>query len=200
MKLITERADVQDRIIDYLQSIGWEYLYPNDIQNLRAYDIKQPFLIPVVKQKLGELNRGIITEENVDEVIRRLKFLPANLQGNEEFLSYLRGQKTVYVDKERRERNIKLVDYNIPENNSFSITKEFWFEDKSKRRADIVLFLNGLPIGIIETKSPVVEEAEEEAFSQLKIYNEDLPELFKFLQFYATCDGIRLYYGPTWKY
>jgi type I restriction enzyme R subunit len=200
MKLITERADVQDRIIDYLQSIGWEYLYPNDIQNLRVYDIKQPFLIPVVKQKLGELNRGIITEENVDEVIRRLKFLPANLQGNEEFLAYLRGQKTFYVDKEKRERNIKLVDYNNPENNSFSITKEFWFEDKSKRRADIVLFLNGLPIGIIETKSPVVEEAEEVAFGQIKLYNDDLPELFKFLQFYATCDGIRLYYGPTWKY
>lgn len=200
MRLISERADVQDRIIDYLQSIGWEYLYPNDIQNLRAYNIKQPFLIPIAKRKLEELNRGIITDENVDEILRRLKFLPANLQGNEEFLSYLRGQKTVYVDKERRERNIKLVDYNNPENNSFSITKEFWFEDKSKRRADIVLFLNGLPIGIIETKSPVVEEAEEEAFSQLKIYNEDLPELFKFLQFYAACDGIRLYYGPTWKY
>jgi len=95
MKLITERADVQDRIIDYLQSIGWEYLYPNDIQNLRVYDIKQPFLIPVVKQKLGELNRGIITEENVDEVIRRLKFLPANLQGNEEFLSLFERTKDV---------------------------------------------------------------------------------------------------------
>jgi type I restriction enzyme R subunit len=200
MKFITERTDVQDRIIDYLQSIGWEFLYPDDIQNLRAYDIKQPFLTPVVKEKLKELNRGIITDENVDEILRRLKFLPANLQGNEEFLSYLRGQKTVYIDKERRERNIKLADYNNPENNSFSITKEFWFEDKNKRRADIVLFLNGLPIGIIETKSPVVEEAEEAAFSQLKIYNEDLPELFKFLQFYAACDGIRLYYGPTWKY
>ncbi|RLG30365.1 type I restriction endonuclease subunit R, partial [Methanosarcinales archaeon] len=112
MRLITERTDVQDRIIDYLQSIGWEFLYPDDIQNLRAYDIKQPFLIPVVKQKLGELNRGIITNENVDEILRRLKFLPANLQGNEEFLAYLRGKKTAYVDKERRERNIKFVDYN----------------------------------------------------------------------------------------
>ncbi|MBE0516998.1 MAG: HsdR family type I site-specific deoxyribonuclease [Methanophagales archaeon] len=200
MKLITERTDVQNRIIDYLQSIGWEYVPPNDIQNLRAYDIKQPFLVPVVKEKLKELNRGIITDENVEEIIRRLKFLPANLQGNEEFLSYLRGQKTVYVEKERRERNIKLVDYNNPGNNSLSLTKEFWFEDRNTRRADIVLFLNGLPIGMMETKSPVVEEAEEEAFSQIKIYNEDLPELFKFLQFYATSDGIRLYYGPTWKY
>jgi type I restriction enzyme R subunit len=200
MRLISERADVQDRIIEYLQSIGWEYVPPNDIQNLRAYDIKQPFLIPVVKEKLKELNRGIITDENVEEIIRRLKFLPANLQGNEEFLSYLRGQKTVYVEKERRERNIKLVDYNNPGNNSLSLTKEFWFEDRNTRRADIVLFLNGLPFGIIETKSPAVEEAEEEAFSQIKIYNEDLPELFKFLQFYAVCDGIRLYYGPTWKY
>ncbi len=200
MRLISERTDVQDRIIDYLQSIGWEYLPPNDIQNLRAYDIKEPLLIPIVKEKLEELNRGIITDENVDEILRRLKLLPANLQGNEEFLSYLRGKKTVYVEKERRERNIKLVDYNNPGNNCFSITKEFWFEDKNKRRADIVLFLNGLPVGIIETKSPVVEEAEEAAFSQLKIYNEDLPEFFKFLQVYATSDGIRLYYGPTWKY
>lgn len=200
MKLISERTDVQDRIIDYLQSIGWEYLPPNDVQNLRAYDIREPLLIPIVKEKLEELNRGIITDENVDEILRRLRLLPANLQGNEDFLSYLRGQKTVYVEKERRERNIKLVDYDNPRNNRFSITKEFWFEDKNKRRADIVLFLNGLPIVIIETKSPVVEEAEEAAFSQLKIYNEDLPELFKYLQFYATSDGIRLYYGPTWKY
>lgn len=200
MRLITERADVQDRMIDYIQSIGWEYLPPQDVQNLRHYDIKEPLLVPIVEEKLKELNKNIITNETANEILRKLRFLPANIQGNEEVLKYLQGQKTVYVEKEQRERNIKLIDYDNPRNNHFAFTKEFWFEDKQRRRLDIVLFVNGFPIADIETKSPVVVEAEEEAFEQIRIYNEDLPELFKFLQFYAVCDGIRLYYGTTWKY
>jgi len=60
------------------------------------------------QEKLEELNRGIITDENVDEILRRLKFSLANFQGNEEFLAYLSGQKTVYVEKERRGKNIVL--------------------------------------------------------------------------------------------
>ncbi|PIU55946.1 MAG: deoxyribonuclease HsdR, partial [Chloroflexi bacterium CG07_land_8_20_14_0_80_45_17] len=200
MKLITERTDVQDRIIDYLQSIGWEYLPPQDVQNLRHYDIKEPFLIPIVEEKLGELNKGVITNESVGEIIRKLRLLPPNIQGNEEFLNYLQGWRTVYVEKEQREKNIKLVDYDNPKNNSLAFTKEFWFEGRDRRRLDIVLFVNGFPIADIETKSPTVVEAKEEAFEQVRLYNADLPELFKFLQFYAVCDGIRLYYGPTWKY
>jgi type I restriction enzyme R subunit len=105
MELITEKIDVQDRIIDYLQFIGWEYLPPEDIQNLRAYDIKEAFLIPIFRKKLKALNKGIITDKNIDEVIKRLKFLPANLQANEEFLKYLCGQKSIYIEKERRENH-----------------------------------------------------------------------------------------------
>jgi len=200
MKLITEKTDVQDRMIDYIQSIGWEYLPPQDVQNLRHYDIREPFLIPIVGEKLKELNKGIITNERANELLRKLRLLPPKIQGNEEFLNYLQGRRTVYVEKEQRERNIKLVDYDDPKNNSFAFTKEFWVEDRQRRRLDIVLFVNGFPIADIETKSPTVVEAEEEALEQIKIYNDDLPELFKFLQFYAVCDGIRLYYGPTWKY
>ena len=98
MKLITERTDVHDRIIDYLQSIGWEYLPPDDIQNLRAYDIKQPFLIPVVKEKLKELNRGIITDENTLE---------------QEFFKV--------VDEEKRVTNI--IDYFFDEERRNEFTK-----------------------------------------------------------------------------
>jgi len=72
MKLITERTDVQDRMIDYLQSIGWEYLPPQDVQNLRHYDVREPLLVPIVEEKLKELNKGIITNEIVDEVLRKL--------------------------------------------------------------------------------------------------------------------------------
>ena len=200
MPLITEKIDVQNKIIDCLISIGWDYLPPSDILTLRGGNLKEPFLTSIAKEKLKELNPGLITDRNVDDIIKRLRLLPANIGGNEEFLGFLRGRKTVYFEKEKRERNIKFIDYEDSKNNSFIFTQEFEFEDKDARRADIILFINGFPIGIIENKSPTVEEAEEEAFGQIKLYTERIPELLKFLQFYATCDGIWLYYGPTWKY
>jgi len=200
LSFISEKRDVQNRLINHLRSIGWELLPTTDSFRLRSHDIKEPFLIPIVKEKLKELNKGIITDKNVDDVIRRIKLLPANLRGNEEFLKYLRGQKAVYVEKERRERNIKLIDYENPENNHFAIVEYLWFEDRDRRQADIILFMNGFPIGIIENKSPTVEEPEEEAFGQIKFYTDRIPELLKYAQFYATCDGIRLHYGPTWNF
>ncbi len=200
MRPITEKRDVQDRIIEYLQSIGWEYIPPADIQEKRGFDIKEPFIIEILEKKLKELNPGIITDENVGDVIRKLKSISSTLTGNQEFLEYLRGNKTVYVEKEKRERNFKLIDFENIEKNHFAFTKEFWFEEREKRRLDIVLFVNGMPICDFELKSPTVWEAEEEAFEQVRIYNNDLPELFKYLQFYAVSEGISLFYGPTWKY
>ena len=200
MSLISEKRDVQNRVVDYLQSIGWKLLPAADAFRLRSNDIKEPFLIPIVKEKLKELNKGIVTDRNVDDVIRTIKFLPANLRGNEEFLNYLRNQKTVYVEKEKRERNIKLIDYEKPENNHFAIIEYLWFEDRDKRQADIIVFINGFPIGIIENKSPAIQEPEEEGFSQIKLYTRRIPELIKYTQFYDVCYGIRLHYGPTWNY
>jgi type I restriction enzyme R subunit len=200
MSLISEKKDVQNRVVDYLGTIGWKCLSATDSLSLRNQNIREPFLIPIIREKLKQLNKGIITDDNVDEVIKRIRLLPTNLRGNEEFLKYLRNQKTVYVEEEKRERNIKLIDYRNPENNHFAITEGLWFEDRDRRQADIVLFVNGFPIGIIENKSPTVEEAEEEAFGQIKLYTERIPELIKYTQFYTVCNGIRLHYGPTWNY
>ena len=200
MKLITEKRDVQNRVIDYLRAIYWEFIPPADIQEKRGYDIKEPFILEILEKKLKELNPGIITDENAQDVIRRLRLIPSTLTGNREFLEYLRGKKTVYVEKERRERNFKLIDFENPQNNHFAFTKEYWFEDREKRRMDIVLFINGIPICDFQLKRPTVYEAEEEAFEQVRIYNNALPELFKYLQFYAVSEGLRLFYGPTWKY
>ena len=200
MRLISEKRDVQDRVIKILQAIGWEYIPPSDLYERRGFDIKEPFIVDILERKLKELNRGVVTNENIGDIIRRLRFIPSTFKGNEEFLEYLRGNKTVYVEAERRERNFKLVDFGSPENNHFAFTKEFWFEDREKRRLDIVLFINGIPICDFELKSPTLWEAEEEAFDQVRIYNNELPELFKYLQLYVVTEGIRLFYGPTWKY
>ena len=99
MKPITEKRDVQDRVINYLQAIGWKYIPPADLNEKRGYDIKEPFIHNILKRKLKELNKGIITDENVEDVIRRLKLIPSTFTGNREFLDYLRGKKIVYIFK-----------------------------------------------------------------------------------------------------
>ena len=59
MKLITEKRDVQNRVIDYLRAIYWEFIPPTDIQEKRGYDIKEPFILEILEKKLKELNPGI---------------------------------------------------------------------------------------------------------------------------------------------
>ena len=199
--IITEKADVQEKITEYLRNLDWEIIYPEDaLRKYRNNDITEPFLLPILRQKLMELNKGILDEKSLDELLRRLRNLQPSLKGNKEFLQYLRGLKTVYVKSEKRERNVKLIDFENPENNHYAFVMEFSFKDREKKRLDIVLLINGIPIAVVETKRPEEDNGIVDAQDQIRNYNEALKELFKYLQFYVATDGLKLYYGPTWKY
>jgi type I restriction enzyme R subunit len=141
----------------------------------------------------------LVTLENVDDVLRQLRGVHPSMAGNEEFLHYLRGHKTVYSEAEKRERNLALIDFETPARNRFNFTQEFTFEDRDRRRTDMMLFVNGFPVALIENKSPTVPEAELEAFDQVQhTYTDRIPELLKFVQFFAACNA-RLHYGATWN-
>jgi len=199
MTRLSEKRDVQDALVNHLIGIGWEYLPPDEIKNMRNGDEREPFLVPIARQQLTALNPGLVTLENVDDVLRRLRGVHPSMAGNEEFLHYLRGHKTVYSEAEKRELNLTLIDFETPANNRFTFTQEFTFEDRDRRRADMMLFVNGLPVVLIENKSPTVPEAELEAFDQVQhTYTDRIPELLKFTQFFAACD-VRIHYGATWN-
>jgi len=200
MALLSEKRDVQDQLIDHLMGIGWEHIPPDETLRLRSYNLHEPFLPPIAREKLIALNSGVVTETNVDDVLKQLRGIRPNLAGNEDFLHYLRGHRTVYCESEKRERNLTLIDFETPKNNSFAFTHEFNYTDKDERRPDIVLFINGFPICIIENKSPTLREAEVQAFEQVQmLYTDRIPGLLKFVQFFATCDGLKIHYGATWN-
>jgi type I restriction enzyme R subunit len=141
----------------------------------------------------------LVTAEDIDNVLRRLRTVHPSLAGNEDFLHYLRGHRTVHSAAEKRERNLALIDFDDPARNTFTFTQEFPFEDRDRRRVDMLLFVNGFPVALIENKSPTVPEAELEAFDQVQhIYTDRIPELVKFAQLFAACD-LRLHYGATWN-
>jgi type I restriction enzyme R subunit len=199
MTLLTEKRDVQDQLINHLIGIGWRYLPPGDVAAARGGDESQPFLPDVARRQLLVLNPGLVTSNNVDDVLRRLRGVQPSLAGNEAFLKALRGGWTVYDPAEKRERNLVLVDYDHPERNDFTFTQEFPFVDRDRRRLDMVLFVNGLPVVVVENKSPALPDAELEAFDQVQhLYAERIPEFLKAVQFFAACDR-HVHYGPTWN-
>lgn len=198
MSLISEKRDVQDQLINYLVGIGWQYLSPNTVATMRGSD-KEPFLPDIAKQQLIALNPGLVTAANVDDVLRRLRLVQPNIAGNEDFLKALRGHWTVSHPTEKREYNLTLIDYDDLAANDFHFTQELPFDDYAPRRPDVMLYINGLPLVIIENKSPTVKEAEIEAFNQVQnLYTKNIPGLLKFVQFFAACDR-RLHYAPTWN-
>jgi len=199
MTRITEKRDVQDQLINYLIGISWQFIGQYELPKWRANDETQPFLEGVLRPQLARLNGWSETDPRLDEVIRALRLLPADIEGNEEFLTWLRGRKTAYDAGAQREFNVTLIDYDHPENNRWHFTEEMWFTDRDRRRMDMVLFINGLPILLIENKSPRLEDPGLEGFEQVTdTYTRFIPEFIKYPIPFVVCAS-RLEYGATWN-
>ncbi|MBN1584463.1 MAG: type I restriction endonuclease subunit R, partial [Anaerolineae bacterium] len=199
MSRLSEKQDVQNELIHHLRGIGWRYLPPGDVDVLRDGNRAEPFLPGVLHDKLIALNPGLVTDQNVDDVLNRLRRIPANLEGNEQLLTALRGGWTVYHPEEKRERNLAVIGFDDLQTNDFCFTQELPFEDRGSRRPDMVLYVNGLPLVIIENKSPTLSEPELEAFDQVQhLYTAEIPGLLRYTLFFAGCD-LRIHYGATWN-
>ncbi len=199
MSLLSEKRDVQDQLINHLIGIGWQYLPPGDVAAARGGDEGEPFLPDIARAQLIALNPALVTAENVAEVLRRLRGVAPNLHGNEEFLRALRGGWTLYDAAAQQERNLTLIDYDHAARNRFTFTQEFPFADYDRRRMDLVLFINGFPVVVIENKAPTLTAPELDAFRQVQqTYTAQIPAFIKFPQVFVACNS-RVHYGATWN-
>jgi type I restriction enzyme R subunit len=183
-----------------MNTIGWWVKrHTDDVLRARGGDESQPFLPEVLRSQLLTLNPGLLSAANVDEVVRRLRVLPASMAGNERYLLALRGTWTVYDPKEQRERNLTLIDFEHLDRNKFHFTQELRFVDRDARRMDMALWINGLPVVVVENKSPTVVDAQLEAFDQVqRVYVERIPEFLKYPPLMVAAAS-RLHYAPTWN-
>lgn len=200
MGLGSERGSVQNPFIRYAEEAGWTYLPREEALRLRGGE-GSPFLRSVLVEQLQRLNPGVVDSvAKAEEIMARLLGVRPNIEGNLEAWEYLRGLKTVFVEAERRERNLKLLDPEHPEKNAFHVTDEFEFSNGRFRiRADVVLLVNGLPVIVVETKAATREEGIAEALDQIRRYHEEAPELMAQAQLHALTHLVRFFYGPTWN-
>jgi len=194
-----ERDAVQNPIIKYAREIGWEYISRDDALRLRGGKTGFVFKELFVNQ-MQKLNPGFMDHILAEDVIKKIKTVLPNKDGNFTIWKYLKGLGTVFVPKEKRERNVRFFDTEYIDRNIFHVTDEFEFTNGTKTiRPDIVFLINGVPVLLIETKAAYKIDGISEALEQVKRYHRECPELLSVLQVYALTHLLRYYYSATWN-
>ena len=172
-------ANFENSIIDLFQNnLGYDYLYGPNIER----DFYNPLYEEVLLDSLHRLNNGAPDDAIQDALFKIKNFENGELiQKNTVFMDYLQNGIPVryFANGEEHSSIVYLVDYKNPKNNSFIISNQWTFIENSNKRPDIILFLNGLPIVLIELKSPSREETDvSEAYRQLRNYMQEIPSMF----------------------
>ncbi|NVM56185.1 MAG: HsdR family type I site-specific deoxyribonuclease, partial [Candidatus Helarchaeota archaeon] len=197
----TEKGAVENFFIKELRKLGWTYINPGNMKEKRRGDFEEPLVVEGLKTNLKRINNVELADADLDFIIVSLRTIPASIDGIKKFLFYLRNGLVVPLEKENKERVIKLIDFENVENNEFVVTNQFKVEGlrgSIGTREDVILLVNGIPLVLIECKSPVREEVSWlDAYKQIKRYEEQAPDLFKYVQFSIATDGIKTYYFPN---
>lgn len=171
-------ADYENTIIELFESMGWRHVYGPDLDR----DYKDPLYEAELENSIHRINPNM-PESAIHEALFKLKnFDNADLiQKNAVFMDYIQhGVEVRYlVGSEERAGLVYLVDYKNPDNNSFVIANQWTFVENSNKRPDVLLFLNGLPVVLMELKSPSREDTDSsEAYAQIRNYMHEIPSMF----------------------
>lgn len=192
----TEAKSVQARITKYAAEVGWKYVPRVESDARRGGPLtykSQPYYMDILTPKLRELNPWLSASYT-------FPVPDPKIEGNRQVLFALRGQSTAYDEAEKRERNVKVIDFEKVENNVFEVTDEFSFSNsRFTNRQDIVFLINGVPVIDLECKNLTTAEGIEKGIDQIRRYHRESPELIAIEQNFLVSEGMRLEYGVTWN-
>ena len=196
--MITE-DQLEQLALNWFQDTGWEVANGVDISPDGAQPEREDYRIVVLKDRLGSavtrLNPGL-PQSAVDEVVHILcsPDHPSLVQNNREIHRLLtNGVKVEYSTDEGKETvYAQIIDFQYPDNNDLLVVNQFSVRGtKQARRPDVVVFVNGLPLAIIELKNPGDQSTDIwSAYSQLQTYIDELGELLAYNVALVVSDGI----------
>ncbi|KXB37859.1 type I restriction endonuclease subunit R [Aerococcus christensenii] len=171
-------ADYESSIIELFQNMGYRYVYAPDLER----DFRSPLYEEELLSALHRLNPKMPADAIADALFKLKNFENAELvQKNVLFMDYLQHGIEVryFVDGEERFGLVYIVDYKNPDNNSFVVANQWTFIENSNKRPDVILFLNGMPVVLVELKSPSREETDaSEGYLQIRNYMQEIPSMF----------------------
>ena len=177
MAFFTEDSYEQS-IIQLFEAMGYMHVYGPDTER----DVYSPLYDDVLNECIERLNKDLPSQAIQDALYKLKHFENADLaHKNQVFMDYLQnGIPVTYREgTEQKSSIVYLVDYSNPENNSFIVANQWTFVENKNKRPDVILFVNGLPLVVVELKSPSREETDaSEAYLQLRNYMQDIPSMF----------------------
>lgn len=170
------------------QTLGYSYAYGPDIERDYHSPLYEDELLPALQTVNPAMPQAAL-----DDAVYKLKNFESGslLQKNMVFTDYLQnGVPVKFVVKgEERSGLVSLIDYQRPDNNRFTVINQWTVIENSEKRADVVLFVNGLPLVVVELKSPSREETDASAaYRQLRNYMHEIPSLFIYNQVCVMSD------------
>ncbi len=177
--------------LEYLLTLGYEFVPKEQHAALRGAEnqvIFRPHLIAALQRLNG------ISEQDAKAAAAEL----LRKENNEEWTEILRGDFARIVEGQSTQKTLKLVDFQTPSNNQFVVTNQLYVKAEKSRIPDMVVYVNGIPLVMIEAKSPInAKDKNGEAFDQVKQYERDIPRLFYTNAFNLVTDGTTVLYGTT---
>ncbi len=186
-----------------LSGLGWHYVAPADVPRQTHHVLVEPW----IQEALVRLNPEIAADpDRADEVLHRLRAIVLSvrseglIKSNEEMTAWLRGDRSMPFGPNHEHRTVHLIDFEHPENNQYVVTTQFAIQaGTAQRRADLVMLVNGLPLVVIEAKTPVRQAVSwlDGALQVHDDYEKHVPELFVANVFSAATEGKELKYGSV---
>ncbi|MDZ4142023.1 MAG: type I restriction endonuclease subunit R [Methylotenera sp.] len=198
MHKLTESA-IETLAIERLQALGFDYVYGPDIapdsENPERESFADVLLLTRLRNAVARINPTLPTAA-LDEAIKSIQRIssPELLANNEAFHRLLTEGVNVSYQKDGNTRGdlVWLVDFANPDNNEFLVVNQFTIiENNQNKRPDIILFVNGLPLVVIELKNAADENTTlTSAYRQLETYKQTIPSLFTYNGFVVISDGL----------
>ena len=168
----------ENAIIQLFEEMGYTHAYGPAVDR----DYRIPLYMDELTAALYRLNPTLPDDAISDALFKLQNFENGELvQKNAVFMDYLQnGIEVCYTDKgEERSAICYLVDYSNTDNNSFIVANQWTFIENDEKRPDVLLFINGLPVVLMELKSPSREETDaSEAYTQIRNYMHSIPSMF----------------------
>lgn len=181
-------SNYENAVMELLDKLGYTRLYGPDIDR----DFHCPLYLEALTERLPHINSKV-DKQAVEEALYKLTHMEHGIlvQQNKQFMDWLQNGVEVSYQKngETKHDIIRLVDYQTPENNLFHAINQWTIVENETKRPDVVIFLNGIPVVVVELKSCMREETDfSDGYRQIKNYMHEIPSLFQYNAFCIISD------------
>ena len=193
-------SNLEKIVIEYLQGEGWDYRLGGEIapgeDAAERHDYRDVLLERCLRAALVKLNPWLPTD-CVEDAVKTVLRVESQVVMSENWRTYQLLTQGVPVqvrneDGSIRDTRAQLIDWDYPHNNDFLAVNQFTVRGKTQRRPDLVLFVNGLPLALMELKRPGDENASlRGAFNQVRTYLDQIPDVFTWNQMTVISDGVQ---------